>query len=81
MIDADIVCVDHGQDRISLILSGKKRGLIADQNGKSTADRLSGADYLSVKDAIERIEFVEQRKREIEEAIEKLQQLYFTLSE
>jgi hypothetical protein len=81
MVDAEIICVDQGQDRISLILSGKKRDLSADLNGKSTAAHADGATSPNVKDAIERIEFVEQRKREIEDTIEKLQQLYLTLSE
>jgi hypothetical protein len=81
MVDAEIICIDQGQDRISLILSGTKRGLNADRQGNSFADRVGSADDLSVKDAIERIEFVEQRKREIEDTIEKLQQLYLTLSE
>jgi hypothetical protein len=79
MVDAEILCVDQGEDRIALILSGRKRGLDGEMNGED-AREVSTANA-SVKDKIEHVEFVEQRKRDIEDAIQKLQEIYLTLSE
>jgi hypothetical protein len=79
-VDAEIICIDQGQDRITLILSGRKQGLDEILGGGGGA--AEPADTLeSVKDKIERMQIVEQRKQDIVETIQKLQQIYLTLSE
>ena len=77
LVDAEIVFLDQGGDTISLILSGKKRdciwALYGDVAAKGATDE-HGSNS-------ERKEFVEQQKRNIEQTIQKLQNLYVRLSE
>jgi hypothetical protein len=77
LVDAEIVFLDQGGDTISLILSGRKRDFIWALSGDVAAKVGSGEHNTNA----ERVEFIESQKRSIEQTIQKLQNLYVSLSE
>jgi hypothetical protein len=77
LVDAEIVFLDQGGETISLILSGKKRDFIWALSGDVAAK--TGVSELGSN--AERMEVVEQQKRNLEQTIQKLQNLYVRLSE
>ena len=76
LVDAEIVFLDQGGETISLILSGKKRDFIWALSGDVAAK--AGVELRS---NTERRDFIESQKRSIEQTIQKLQNLYVSLSE
>lgn len=77
LVDAEIVFLDQGGETISLILSGKKRDFIWALSGDVAAK--AGVGELGSNS--QRKDFIESQKRSIEQTIQKLQNLYVSLSE
>ena len=75
LVDAEMVFIDQGGDTISMILSGRKRdfawALSSDVAARTARQGQSDAD---------RLDFIQNQKRAIEQTIEKLQQIYIGLS-
>ena len=77
LVDAEIVFLDQGGETISLILSGKKRDFIWALSGDVAVKAGDG----ELRSNNERKDFIEGQKRSIEQTIQKLQNLYVSLTE